>query len=280
MISFKPVSALPLLVCLAASVVVFFLGQFQLMGPENSKIFLSIGAAGFISCLGLSELYRQQTEREARQLREVSTIDSLTGAGNRRYFEAEVRRRIGQYRYYQSRCAFLLLDVDHFKLVNDKRGHWVGDNVLRQVCKTINANIRDVDMLFRIGGEEFVVLLPETSLFAATITAERVRKAVESDLTENQGETFGVTVSIGVSEISNNDTLELLMIRADKALYASKGAGRNCVYVADKSNPLGEIAGALYLSKCERDLEFSPESLPLQISVDSVPAKSRRANLA
>ncbi len=249
-------SVLPLAVCLTASLAIFFMGQMLPLDPYTAQVFLSAGAAGLISCLGLSEVYRQRSENEAFQLREISTIDELTGAGNRRYFETEVKRRVGQFRYYHSRCALMLLDIDHFKFINDRHGHWLGDEVLRQVCSSIIRHIRDVDILFRIGGEEFVIVLPETSLYAATIAAERVKKAVEMTEIKHNNETISVTVSIGVTEIADNDCMESLVVRADKAMYAAKAAGRNSVYVAEKGNSsVPFILAPLYLSKYEQDLE-------------------------
>jgi diguanylate cyclase (GGDEF)-like protein len=122
-----------------------------------------------------------------------------------------------------------MLDIDHFKRVNDRYGHATGDQTLRGLterCRTIS---RALDIIGRYGGEEFVILLPETNLESARIVAERLRQSITSDSFATEAGPLRITISIGVAEASDSDTLSTLIERADTALYEAKRAGRNCV---------------------------------------------------
>ncbi len=169
---------------------------------------------------------------KARLFAEVVRLarhDGLTGVFNRRYFyelaEREFQRAM---RLQQPMCA-ALIDVDHFKLFNDKHGHAVGDQVLRTVAQVCGTALRAFDLLGRYGGEEFVILFPHTDLEGARVVAERLRAAVESTSVDG----LSVTVSVGLSELApGTATLEELLGRADEALYRAKAGGRNCVVAA------------------------------------------------
>jgi diguanylate cyclase (GGDEF)-like protein len=122
----------------------------------------------------------------------------------------------------------VLLDIDFFKKFNDTHGHQVGDEVLRQVAKTLKAQSRESDLPCRYGGEEFGVILPTTDAQSARAVAERIRLAIEASVTEYEGKKLKVTCSIGISQFEASDDVGQLIRRADEALYASKKAGRNC----------------------------------------------------
>ena len=122
----------------------------------------------------------------------------------------------------------MLLDIDFFKKFNDTHGHQVGDEVLRQVAKVLDAQSRDMDVPCRYGGEEFAVILPATDASKACIVAERIRAAIEESTTVCDGKTLKVTCSLGVSDFLADDDVARLIRRADDALYTSKKAGRNC----------------------------------------------------
>ena len=124
----------------------------------------------------------------------------------------------------------MMLDVDHFKNVNDTYGHLAGDAVLTNTAQTIKSTLREIDRLGRYGGEEFLVILPETDGQQATKSAERIRKAVKDSMTDYENNTLKVTVSIGVAVIQSTDNNENDLInRADDALYSAKGKGRDRV---------------------------------------------------
>jgi diguanylate cyclase (GGDEF)-like protein len=162
-----------------------------------------------------------------------ATIDALTGRLNRRAFVEAVGREVYRCRRYGDGLSMLLLDVDHFKAVNDQRGHAGGDLVLRALGALLGYHPRKSDLAARWGGEEFVVAMPSTSLENALLAADRLREAIAAlPIRDSQGELVPVTVSIGVAALGPDDTLEQLIDRADRAMYRSKTAGRNQSHAA------------------------------------------------
>jgi diguanylate cyclase (GGDEF)-like protein len=166
-----------------------------------------------------------------RKLRELSITDDLTGLFNHRYFtkalEAEYRRAI---RYKRS-LALLLLDIDHFKKVNDTYGHSCGDLVLKGVAALLKGCLRSADVAARYGGDEIAVILPETNESKASEVAEKLRRQLEKSSFEWKGKSFNITCSIGVAAVpeTNIDHWKELLYSADKSLYRAKGKGRNHV---------------------------------------------------
>jgi len=168
-----------------------------------------------------------------QDLQRMATVDSLSGAWNRRHFSDLCTSEIERAGRYKHPLAFLLLDVDHFKSINDTLGHTTGDEAIRALGQTCRETLRASDSLGRIGGEEFAVLLPETDLDAAQRLAERLRAAMESlELSSPNGKPFGFSISLGVSKANEADSFESLFHRADAALYEAKESGRNRVVVA------------------------------------------------
>ena len=170
-----------------------------------------------------------------RSLQQQSIRDPLTGLFNRRYLEETAAREAARAARHRQPLSALMIDVDHFKQVNDTYGHATGDAVLRRVALQMQQHVRADDVLCRYGGEEFVVLLPDCPAALAVERAEVLRAAVER-LTDEMG-TVGVTVSIGVSVMSEfvGDSVEHLLARADAAAYRAKAAGRNRVLLHDGS---------------------------------------------
>jgi diguanylate cyclase (GGDEF)-like protein len=172
------------------------------------------------------------TERTA-ELTQLATTDSLTGLANRRHFMEQGWREIERARRYRQPLALMLVDIDHFKDINDRHGHPVGDRVLQMVAQACRASARNADLPGRIGGEEFGLLMPETGMVSAQLAAERMRRAVAAADFSAAGLAQGVTASIGVAVLEDGDaTLERLLARADKALYQAKQFGRNRVVLA------------------------------------------------
>jgi two-component system, cell cycle response regulator len=176
--------------------------------------------------------------RYAMELRESvnnsiaqAVTDDLTGLYNRRYFDRHLNVLLGKAHEQDRNLAVMILDIDHFKSVNDTYGHDVGDVVLKEFSARVKRNIRGVDLACRFGGEEFVVLMPDTGVNDAELVAERVRQAVgEKPFEINGSRPLTVTVSVGVSFNENGaDTAESLIKRADLALYRAKREGRNRV---------------------------------------------------
>lgn len=175
------------------------------------------------------ELARKNAELERlnREVREMSVTDTLTGVLNRRGFFGAAQGEMARVRRYGGPLSAIMLDIDHFKRINDSLGHRFGDRVLREVALRCREHLRQTDILGRYGGEEFAVLLTETDLEGAFAAAERVRTGVCKPM-EIEGKSLKVTVSLGVSAINDPGmTLEELLHQADTALYGAKESGRN-----------------------------------------------------
>jgi diguanylate cyclase (GGDEF)-like protein len=170
-----------------------------------------------------------ELEATNRKLNELAIHDGLTGAFRRGYIEGELRRMVKGAWRKPSDFSVMLLDIDLFKRVNDQHGHAVGDDVLRSLTKLVQETLRENDLFGRWGGEEFIVLMPDTGLRSAVEAAERVRKAVHSMRLASAQGPFGVTVSIGVAQLEPEEAADRLTHRVDKALYAAKHGGRDRV---------------------------------------------------
>lgn len=176
--------------------------------------------------------YRDVTELQCMtdELIQRSLTDALTGIANRRAFFEALEKEYTRARRYAHPISVLVLDLDHFKQINDRYGHATGDAVLREFVKILEPEIRDSDYFARIGGEEFSILLPECSLGSARELAERLCRAVAAHSFDSPEGGFNVTVSVGVATINDNDTSpDDLLNRADRCLYAAKSEGRNRV---------------------------------------------------
>lgn len=162
------------------------------------------------------------------QSKHLSITDELTGLFNRRHFEQNFEREFLRAKRYGSDLSIAIIDIDFFKKVNDTYGHLCGDYVLRETAYTIQDSFRKTDMVFRYGGEEFVVILTETSLESALIPLERLRKRIEAKNLFYEGKNFNITVSIGLnSDTSKFESASEFLDAADKALYRAKENGRN-----------------------------------------------------
>lgn len=177
------------------------------------------------------------------RLRETAQRDQLTGALRRHVLEETVEREIARSRRHHRPLALLLLDLDHFKAINDRYGHHAGDVALRRFAETAQAGLRREDLLGRTGGEEFCILLPDTDRDGAVRLAERLREAVEVLSIEAEGQPLNLTVSIGIAMLAGqDDSWSGLSRAADIALYRAKSEGRNRVVVAGSAPALGSVA--------------------------------------
>jgi diguanylate cyclase (GGDEF)-like protein len=167
-----------------------------------------------------------------RQLVWLANTDPLTGLKNRRAFMETAEAQILQCRRYPHPLAALLIDIDHFKSINDRYGHHVGDQAIRRVTDTITNTLRDSDIVGRFGGEEFAALMPHTDLAAALVAAERLRQAVAGmKIGLLEGGPLSMTISIGLAMHEAGVSLDTLLMRADMALYRAKSCSRNRVEV-------------------------------------------------
>jgi diguanylate cyclase (GGDEF)-like protein len=209
---------------------------------------VTFGHATFAAILFLA----MTMERRVAEQRNFALSDPLTGLQNRRAFADFAlrtdRRRAGM----RNAIALLALDLDHFKEVNDRFGHDVGDRMLKSFADIAEANVRPSDQLFRMGGEEFCFALPETNLADAIAVAERIRRAFEVAVVETRNGPATATVSIGIAATQHAVDAEVLHAAADSALYEAKARGRNRVVVAEPASllraQLNDIAGPTRLS--------------------------------
>ncbi|MFW6138980.1 MAG: diguanylate cyclase [Spirochaetota bacterium] len=170
---------------------------------------------------------------ENARLYEMATLDKKTGLYNHGFFQNRLIEEIARAERYKSDLSLLMMDLDHFKNINDTYGHMVGDEVLMQVAKTIKAKVRAFDIPARFGGEEFTVILPETGVNDTSSVAERLRKSIQELSFSSQKGSFSIKASIGIAEYvhSVNMTEDILIEHADRALYYAKEHGRNQVVV-------------------------------------------------
>jgi diguanylate cyclase (GGDEF)-like protein len=178
----------------------------------------------------------------SRRYEALSLTDSLTSLRNRRAFDQEFASRFEQARRYGRPLSLAVVDLDYFKSINDQFGHAAGDGVLRGVARTLDHETRRSDFVARIGGEEFAVLLPETSVFEALHFAEKIRSTVMSSTIRTEAATHKVTVSIGVANVPHSTitTPQELFNAADQALYRAKARGRNRIESERRKVPVRE----------------------------------------
>jgi two-component system, cell cycle response regulator len=171
----------------------------------------------------------EESRRRAEAASEMSMTDALTGLLNRYGLQRALQRELAEARRYARPLSCLLLDLDHFKSVNDTYGHAAGDAALAQAARVLAEAVRGSDMVCRYGGEEFIVLAPETNLRGALALAEKIRRAVSSRLFGADARSFPLTLSVGVAELRPTESGNDMIARADEALYQAKQRGRDRV---------------------------------------------------
>jgi diguanylate cyclase len=175
----------------------------------------------------------QDIEKARCEAEEISRLDPLTNLFNRRHFFSVANIEFERDEQYPVRLALIMIDIDHFKSINDTHGHHAGDLVLLSVTESIRSTVRRSDIPCRYGGEEFLILLPDTELSAAVNIGKRLREIIESKAIDTGKDNITVTASVGVAAMSENDDskIDVLIRRADQALYEAKLGGRNQVKV-------------------------------------------------
>ncbi len=175
-----------------------------------------------------TSIYQSKLEKTTEKLRELSNRDGLTRLFNRRYVEEALEKEFNRARRYNNKLSVILTDIDFFKKVNDMYGHLAGDEVLRIMSQRLASGLRGTDVLGRYGGEEFLVVLPETDMQGAHVLAERLRKIVQAEPVAVEGKSLTINISLGISELRDNTAAYAQLIaEADLALYQSKKNGRN-----------------------------------------------------
>ncbi|TET32176.1 MAG: GGDEF domain-containing protein [Planctomycetota bacterium] len=214
------------------------LGAVRLSVPESE---LPVGGAEVLERRAESLIYHIGLAIKTPTLYDRAVVDSLTRLYTRRHFTDQLGKYFGACRRLGQELALILVDLDHFKKVNDTYGHVSGDNVLRGVAAVMKASVREYDTCYRYGGEELSILLPGATLSDALVVAERVREGVEGEeFRGEKNEKIPVTVSAGVATYIRGmtDSAELITA-ADTGLYSAKEAGRNCVVTIQEEAPRG-----------------------------------------
>ena len=192
--------------------------------------------ACFVLLVNLLSLQTAVDIRQMAVMEHENITDSLTGLFNRRYMEQRMKEEVTRAQRYDLPLSLLMLDIDHFKKINDTCGHQAGDKVLQNLGKIIINIVRESDIAVRYGGEEIIIITPHTKVAVASSLAERLRATIESaDLLEAGGNNSpgSVTVSIGVAELGG-DTIQGLIKKADQAMYRAKQEGRNRIATSNQ----------------------------------------------
>jgi diguanylate cyclase (GGDEF)-like protein len=194
---------------------------------------LAISIFMLIGNYGVRQLFRN-LELQNIELEQLANFDTLTGLDNRRSVLEKAKFEMSRALRTEHQFSFLMMDIDHFKKVNDTFGHAAGDKVLHQIAEIMVRELRNIDICGRIGGEEFLVVMPDTNLDKALIAAERLRMAVASCNFHLSDQAFPITISIGavVPSLYKEASLDALLAEADRALYKAKSNGRNRVEAA------------------------------------------------
>lgn len=199
---------------------------------ESDYQMVSFLVTSLMACI-LTFIFAYRTRSQNDQLQQLAIQDPLTGARNRRAMNEELRIASALQRRHGNGYGVLAMDLDHFKQINDNHGHQAGDQVLIQFVELIKASSRKEDRLFRFGGEEFLLLLPNTDQAGLQAAAEHLQAQVNAEL---RGPGGPVTMSVGGALLRRDEHWEAMLQRADECLYQAKSSGRNCIIIADEAS--------------------------------------------
>jgi diguanylate cyclase (GGDEF)-like protein len=203
-------------------------------------LLIAVFGLSLAALLGALVLIWSRNER-MRELKRQASQDSLTGLKNRRRFEEDLRAELARSRRYKVPGALLMLDLDHFKQVNDTLGHPAGDRVIADIAGVLRGRTRETDVLARLGGDEFAVVLPRCDLEEAQSVAAEIATAIRER--DGDEEIPRITASIGIAPFGPHTpaTFETVLAKADAAMYAAKGSGRDSVCTLDFGEDAGEV---------------------------------------
>lgn len=200
--------------------------------PGLDSTTMVIASVSLLLNIVFAFVFALMTSNQREKLTVLSTTDPLTGVFNRRVMNDRLASVYGIFQRSSLASSLLIIDIDHFKTVNDTHGHYVGDQILIKLTKALSDNIRVSDTLYRYGGEEFVIVAENTTLEAGTVLAEKLRKVIESSMMH---EDLEMTVSIGVAQLERGETKQQWIGRADQSLLQAKRDGRNRTCISDAS---------------------------------------------
>ena len=180
-----------------------------------------------------SRLTMEHIKAEMQETRQWLQEDTLTGAQNRRGMDMTLAREIARSKRYKTSISVAMIDVDHFKRINDKHGHDAGDAMLVHLSTVIKSVLREADVLVRYGGEEFLIILPDSDIRGANYVIDRLRQVIQKSPMIYEGKKIDATFSGGIAQLKPDENGHALIIRADKSLYEAKQAGRNCIKISD-----------------------------------------------
>lgn len=192
----------------------------------------AVGIGFFISIILWHYNYVNITQK--RRIEQMAYYDSLTGLPNRRLFDNIVEHELAMIQKERRDTVLVLLDIDNFKLVNDTYGHMAGDYILKQVARLLRMNVRKTDIVARFGGEEFIILMPSTTIEEGYSFTERLRKRIEEEKFVVESNEIHLTASFGICKLTEDDSVIQYFCSADKALYLAKQLGKNRVQQIDK----------------------------------------------
>jgi diguanylate cyclase (GGDEF)-like protein len=245
---------------------------------NNTTLFVAYNITGMVACYTFERYMRsdflqrriihERTEELKKALldvekargkaEELSQLDPLTGLFNRRHFFSIAEQELARNIRHHHCLSLIMMDIDHFKSINDTHGHCVGDLVLREVGEKIRNTLRRSDTPCRYGGEEFAILMPETDSFAAVMIGSRLQKVMEETIVETDKGPVFITISVGIATMQENihAEIDVLMEQADQALYEAKKAGRNQVKLWNPEIKIADVRG----DKERSPLSFQDES--------------------
>lgn len=197
-------------------------------------LLVTTAAESILLTCALADRFRnlRMQAKYAQYYRDLSLTDELTGLYNKRYLKEKCRQEVDLALQNKTPLSLMIIDVDHFKNYNDRHGHLAGDQVLSHLGQILLNLLEETQLAFRFGGEEYVILLPDTTCDKALLLAEKIRAVVQAEKVRIGANVTGITVSIGISELQSDDTYDKLFQRMDKALYTAKETGRNRVIYA------------------------------------------------
>jgi diguanylate cyclase (GGDEF)-like protein len=204
----------------------------QALAEVRKTLYINLGVCLLITVLVVM-LMNLSLSRYQRRIEEMASTDKLTGLLNRQAYDILMDKLMAEHARQPRPISVLLLDLDHFKSVNDQYGHAMGDRVLRNVAGQLRQVLRKSDIAVRWGGEEFLVVLDSCALDEARQIAEKIRQRIAQECQDVDGKRVGLSVSIGVSQFSGTELPDQTISRADAGLYQAKNAGRNRVCVSE-----------------------------------------------